>query len=226
MNRAAILLFAIILSSPLPRASADIFRQDGEDGVIHFTDIPTGDGFARILRDTPRPPAGISPPRKRGGGNQTLPVQGVLSSGYGPRIDPFSGKLVHHGGMDIAAPYGAPVKPVDDGTVLFSGFRGGYGNMVIVQHPDGTTTLYAHNSQNLVHDGESVSRDTIIALTGSSGRSTGPHLHFEAWKGGENMTSQYLPTESGTTGRHPLPREAPIRRMLMPDGSIAFTNLP
>lgn len=215
-----------VIVSALPPAAADIYRQEREDGVILFTDIPTGEGFARVLREERNRGRGKS---DREGATESvprLPVPGVISSGYGLRTDPFDGRLSHHDGLDIATPYGVPVKPVDAGVVTFSGFRGGYGNMVIVRHPDGTSTLYAHTSRNLVTEGTPVGQETVIALTGSSGRSTGPHLHFEAWRGGVNITPQYRPD----TGSGPPPRtvrsELSIRRTLMPDGSIVFSNLP
>lgn len=219
-----VLLIPLLLLLPLP-SRADIFRQEREDGIIHFTDNPTESGFAMVIREERRNVATLHR-KERQLPYQTLPVPGVLSSGYGPRIDPFNGRLTHHAGMDIATSHGAPVKPVDEGVVVFSGFRGGYGNMVIVEHPDGTTTLYAHTSRNLVSEGEMVGPDRVIALAGSTGRSTGPHLHFEAWRKGVNITEVFTPSDRFSVSPPPGRREHPIRRTLMPDGSIAFTNLP
>lgn len=226
MHRAPLILFLTFLLFFPAVSRADIFRQEREDGTIHFTDNPTESGFDMVMREERRKVASLQGGGKRVLPPHSLPVQGFLSSGYGPRIDPFNGRLTHHGGMDIATTYGAPIKPVEEGTVVFSGSRGGYGNMVIVAHPDGTTTLYAHTSRNLVTEGEMVGADRVIALAGSSGRSTGPHLHFEAWRSGVNITEVYIPSGRASASDTRRNRDAPIRRLLMPDGSLAFTNLP
>ena len=117
-----------------------------------------------------------------------------------------------------------PVKPVAPGTVIFSGWKGGYGNTVILDHHDGMVTVYAHHSSNSVSEGTSVDLNTIIALTGSTGRSTGPHLHFEAWQDGTNISSDFIPGSS--PGQTPATlAKAPIRRLLQADGTLLFTNL-
>ncbi|MCC6345687.1 MAG: M23 family metallopeptidase [Nitrospirales bacterium] len=113
-----------------------------------------------------------------------MPASGRVSSGYGVRHDPLDGKLKRHNGMDIALPEGTPVAPAAPGTVVFSGYSGGYGNCVIIEHGGGMTSLYAHNAENRVKTGEVVDTDTVIALSGSTGRSTGPHLHFEVRREG------------------------------------------
>jgi murein DD-endopeptidase MepM/ murein hydrolase activator NlpD len=86
---------------------------------------------------------------------------------------------LHHG-IDIAAPEGTSIHPVRGGEVTFSGSQQGYGNVVVVDHGDGSVTKYAHNRANRVAAGDRVETDTVIAEVGSTGRSTGPHLHFEA----------------------------------------------
>jgi murein DD-endopeptidase MepM/ murein hydrolase activator NlpD len=97
--------------------------------------------------------------------------------------------------------------------------------VIVVEHPDGTVTLYAHTVRNISAAGDLVDTSTIIALTGSTGRSTGPHLHFEAWNNGENITHSYLP--GGTPGTpHRTMAEIPIKRYLQADGTLVFTNLP
>ncbi|HLA50867.1 MAG TPA: M23 family metallopeptidase [Thermodesulfobacteriota bacterium] len=105
------------------------------------------------------------------------PVKGEVLSLFGVR----NGKK--HDGIDIAAPTGSPVFAAADGEVIYSddGVRG-YGNMVMLKHKDGFVTIYAHNRENLVKDGEAVKRGTIIARLGNSGHSSGPHLHFEVIK--------------------------------------------
>jgi murein DD-endopeptidase MepM/ murein hydrolase activator NlpD len=102
-----------------------------------------------------------------------------LTSPFGPRKDPFDGSHTHHDGIDLAARRGAKIYPYAEGTVKFSGWKPGYGNVVVVRHADGLETVYGHNAKNLVRAGEKVGRTDALATVGSTGRSTGPHLHFE-----------------------------------------------
>ena len=104
------------------------------------------------------------------------PVSGSLNSGFGPRGSGF------HDGLDIAAPEGTPIRAVERGEVIYSDELRGYGNMVIVRHGGGIVSVYAHNQVNLVREGQQVARGEIIARVGSTGRVTGPHLHFEIRK--------------------------------------------
>ena len=108
-----------------------------------------------------------------------LPVPGVISSPQGWRRDPINGQTRYHAGTDIAAPAGTPIRAVEGGRVIESGPNGGYGNMVLIQTEDGRKMLYAHNNQNFVRSGDWVSRGDTIAEVGSTGRATGPHVHFE-----------------------------------------------
>lgn len=111
----------------------------------------------------------------------TLPVaNGVVTSGVGLRVDPFgSGKLVFHRGIDIAVPVGTPVHAVRKGRVVFAGDHRGYGATVILEHANGDRTLYGHNALIQVRPGELVESGTVVAFSGNTGRSTGPHVHFE-----------------------------------------------
>lgn len=113
--------------------------------------------------------------------NSGLPVEnGVITSGVGWRIDPFgSGKPVFHRGIDIAVPVGTPVRSTRKGRVVFAGDRAGYGATVIVEHANGDRTLYGHNAMLRVSPGDQVESGTVVAFSGNSGRSTGPHVHFE-----------------------------------------------
>jgi murein DD-endopeptidase MepM/ murein hydrolase activator NlpD len=116
-----------------------------------------------------------------------LPVNGPITSGVGWRLDPFgTGKMLFHRGIDIAVPTGTPVKATRKGKVVFAGERKGYGATVIVEHDDGGRTMYGHNSLVRVASGEMVEAGAVVALSGNSGRSTGPHVHYEeiAGKGG------------------------------------------
>jgi len=110
-----------------------------------------------------------------------LPVEnGVVTSGVGWRVDPFgSGKQVFHRGIDIAVPVGTPVRAIRRGRVVLAGERRGHGSTVIIEHTNGDRTLYGHNSIVRVHTGELVESGTVVAFSGNSGRSTGPHVHFE-----------------------------------------------
>lgn len=105
---------------------------------------------------------------------------GFITSGVGYRLDPFgSGRMVYHNGYDIAVPLGTPVYPTQDGTVYFAGPYKGYGNLVAVDHKNGYVTFYGHNSEVKVTVGQKVDTTTVLALAGSTGRSTGPHVHYE-----------------------------------------------
>ncbi len=115
------------------------------------------------------------------------PVRGVITSGFGTRRDPFTGQTSFHRGTDLQARAGTPIVAVATGLVVFSGVRGGYGHVVEIQHANNLVTRYAHNRKNLVRVGEPVTKGQVIAELGSSGRSTGPHLHFEVIKDGTNV---------------------------------------
>lgn len=115
------------------------------------------------------------------------PVEGVVSSRYGNRKDPFTGEVRFHKGVDIAAPEGSPVVPIAPGRVVFSGEKGGYGNVVMVQQDDGYVTTYAHNAKNMAKVGDIVDQTTVIAVVGKTGRATGPHLHLEIARNGRTV---------------------------------------
>ncbi len=160
--------------------------------------------------------------------NLDLPVKGVVTSKVGLRHDPFDGGLHRHNGIDIAIPEGTDVTPVASGKVLYSGQQHGYGNMVIVRHADGMITIYAHHSRNCVKTGDKVDKKTRIAYSGSTGRSTGPHLHFEAWQGGKNVTEAFLPNFAGrhiSDGSDASLEKTNLRRVIMSDGTILFIDV-
>ncbi|MDW5298649.1 MAG: peptidoglycan DD-metalloendopeptidase family protein [Sedimentibacter sp.] len=115
------------------------------------------------------------------GGEMAWPVPGNyrITSPFGGRYDPISGVWSQHGGVDIAAPYGSSIVSTNDGVVIFAGWHYSYGNYIIVDHGGGIATLYAHSSRLLASKGQAVSRGETIALIGSTGYSTGNHLHFE-----------------------------------------------
>jgi len=157
-----------------------------------------------------------------------LPVKGRISSTVGLRQDPINGDVRMHNGIDIAIPEGTPVRPVASGRVAYSGLQPGYGNMVIVQHADGMISIYAHHHRNMVKSGDRVTRETVIALSGSTGHSTGPHLHFEAWQAGMNVTSAFLPSFAGKrieASSHASLEKTNLRKVILSDGTILFIEV-
>jgi murein DD-endopeptidase MepM/ murein hydrolase activator NlpD len=120
-------------------------------------------------------------------------TEGWLSSGFGKRADPFTGKQEYHDGVDFAGKEGADVMSVGDGVVTWSGKRSGYGNLVEINHGNGYVTRYGHNREQLVDVGDTVKKGQMIALMGSTGRSTGPHVHFEVLRNGKPVNpSRYI----------------------------------
>jgi murein DD-endopeptidase MepM/ murein hydrolase activator NlpD len=119
--------------------------------------------------------------------------QGLLSSKFGSRIDPFTGKREAHKGIDVAGKEGSVILAVGDGVVTFAGNRKGYGNLVELDHGNGYATRYAHNQDHLVSIGETVRKGQPVALMGSTGRSTGPHVHVEVLRDGKQVNpAKYL----------------------------------
>lgn len=113
-----------------------------------------------------------------------LPAEGRLSSPFGMRVHPISGRLQMHDGIDIAMPTGTSVKAMTSGEVVFAGEKRGYGNTVIIEHANKMRTLYAHLDSIDVNKGDLVQKGQRVARSGNTGVSTGPHLHFEIQKGG------------------------------------------
>lgn len=239
-------------------ARADIYRFVTVDGVETFTDTPSNKSATVVIKDRPAASAkqrkssnkqnthnisldeiakktvmaSLNPHEtEQNSFKPRLPsVGGTITSKVGMRIDPIDGVWRQHNGIDIAIPAGTQVMPVAPGVVVYSGNRSGYGNTVIVEHDNGIITLYAHNSRILVAEGQTVTAGSILALSGSTGRSTGPHLHFEAWQGGTNITSAFLPNSGMTLPQKALVasvhRAARFRSEALSDGSILFTNIP
>ena len=123
----------------------------------------------------------------------SIPLEGVITSQFGERTDPLNESTAWHTGLDIAANTGTPIVAAASGEVIFSGELGGYGFAVKLRHPDGLVTLYGHCSELYVSEGQQISAGDTIAAVGSTGRSTGPHLHFEIIDGEEYLNpSDYL----------------------------------
>lgn len=239
-------------------AEADIYRFVTIDGVETFTDAPSNKSATVVIKEHTTPTAkqrksskkqkthnisldeivqkavaaSLNPQEtEQNSFYARLPqVGGTITSRVGMRTDPIDGAWRQHNGIDIAVPAGTPVKPVAPGVVVYSGSRSGYGNTVVVEHDNGIITLYAHNGRILVTEGQAVTSEDTLALSGSSGRSTGPHLHFEAWQAGANVSMAFLPNSGVTLPRSTMiassHRTARFRSEPLSDGSILFTNIP
>lgn len=125
-------------------------------------------------------------------GTMAAPVNGRITSSFGMRRHPILGFMRMHKGMDFGAGYGAPIYAVMDGVVALAGRAGGYGNVVKLSHGNGVQTAYGHMSRIAARPGQRVSRGQLIGYVGSTGMSTGPHLHFEVWKNGVSVNPRGL----------------------------------
>ncbi len=147
-------------------------------------------------------PVPVSPPRQEvpeGPDSEVpdfkLPLQAPMSSVYGIRRDPFSHQRRFHKGIDLAAPAGTEVRAAKGGEVQFAGYERGYGNSVILRHPEGFQTRYAHLGATQVKAGDVVADEQVLGVVGSTGHTTGPHLHFEVIRNGEPVDPRAAMTE-------------------------------
>jgi len=257
VKRSPILLLAVFLCFINSHSRADIYRFVTIDGVETFTDAPINKDAKVVIKERKAPAAKSAAKAKtekvhnvsldeivektvhaslqpKESSKQYFeprlpPVGGIITSGVGMRTDPIDGKWRHHNGIDIAIPVGTPVLPAAPGIVVYSGLRSGYGYTVLVEHDNGLVSLYGHNSRLLVVNGQQVDADTTIALSGNTGRSTGPHLHFEAWQAGTNVTPSFMP---GSSQKLPKVQLASVkaksyfRKEVLADGTLLFTNIP
>ena len=128
-----------------------------------------------------------------------MPVRGYVSGTMGPREDPFNASHTEdHSGLDIAAPYGSPVRAPADGVVIFRGTREDYGNIVVIDHKFGIVTRFGHLSRMTVTVGQKISRSDVIGFVGITGRTTGPHLHYEVWQHNVRMDPEKFFSHSAT----------------------------
>lgn len=155
--------------------------------------LAISENIASMLRNMEN--AGGGAPAGQGGTGQFMwPCNGPITSYYGWRTHPIFGTTKYHSGMDIAVDSGTPIHAADSGTIVYSGWLGGYGNCVMIDHGGGLVTLYAHNSALNVGEGQYVSKGAVVAYAGSTGYSTGPHCHFEVRLHGElTEPLNYLP---------------------------------
>ena len=155
--------------------------------------LAISENIASMLRNLENSGGGAS---ASGGGTGRFmwPCHGEITSYYGWRTHPIFGTTKYHSGMDIAVDYGTPIHAADSGTVVYSGWLGGYGNCVMIDHGGGLVSLYGHNQSLNVGEGQYVAKGTVIAYAGSTGYSTGPHCHFEVRLHGEvTEPLNYLP---------------------------------
>jgi murein DD-endopeptidase MepM/ murein hydrolase activator NlpD len=118
------------------------------------------------------------------------PAAGKISSGFGMRVHPRDGVRRMHTGLDITMPRGTALHATADGVVSFADRSGGNGNIVVIEHGHGLSTVYAHNTRNSVKAGQTVKRGEVIAYSGSTGVSTGPHVHYEVWRNGQSVNPE------------------------------------
>lgn len=148
-----------VLASRLDRLSAEATRQEQslQELQAYFQDQKS------LLASTP----------------SIWPARGWVTSDFGQRLDPYTADRVMHSGLDIAAPHGKDIFSPSDGTVVFAGLEGGYGNVIVIDHGYGIKTRYGHLARINVKAGDKIRRGALIAAVGNTGRSTGPHLHYE-----------------------------------------------
>ncbi len=115
------------------------------------------------------------------------PVNGWLTSSFGARVSPFTGEKGGHQGIDLASPIGTPIAAPGDGVVIFSGAKEGFGNFIMIAHGNGIVSRFGHNAENMVQPGQKVKRGDQIGTVGMTGRTTGPHLHYEILVDGVNV---------------------------------------
>ena len=183
--------------------NSEIGRDDEFDMIVDYRRAATGEVevgdllYAAIIRDD-RPRKQLMRFGREGNfydaaGEGVLreglvaPVPGAITSRYGMRRHPILGYRRMHSGLDFRARHGTPIYAATDGTVNFAGRNGGYGNFVRIRHGGGLSTGYAHMSRIAVRNGEEVRRGQVIGYVGSTGLSTGPHLHYEMYRGGQKI---------------------------------------
>lgn len=169
-------------------------QEDEQSSQVEYDRLlAISENIAAMLRNLENSGGGAS--KESGGtGKFMWPCSGPITSYYGWRTHPIFGTTKYHSGMDIAVDTGTPIHAADSGTIVYSGWLGGYGNCVMIDHGGGLVSLYAHNSELNVSEGQYVTKGTVVAYAGSTGYSTGPHCHFEVRLHGElTEPLDYLP---------------------------------
>jgi len=173
-----------IQDDPVLRKIGGVNPAGGSTANVPTSELGNPDGDFETLRvrmeDLDRELDLLDAKTKRIRSSPTVwPLVGRIASHYGPRLDPFTGDADTHLGIDIVAPTGTPVKATADGVVLVSHRQSEYGNLVVLEHPNGFTTRYGHLSAFKVQENETVHKGDIIGYVGMTGRATAPHLHYE-----------------------------------------------
>jgi murein DD-endopeptidase MepM/ murein hydrolase activator NlpD len=168
-------------SGPMPpRVRISIGPEYVESGAARYANRSAAPGKAAIVEFSVTPPPAPGSVRAAGGLPAGLPLASArLTSGFGWRTHPLSGGWRPHSGVDLAAPHGSPIVATAGGVVGTAGWSGGYGLLVAVSHGDGVQTRYGHLSRLAVAPGQQVAAGQVIGYVGSTGDSTGPHLHYE-----------------------------------------------
>lgn len=164
--------------APLVAAGIDSTPDAAYRASIYAFDFMKNAGLNPATRTSPLDLLS-NPPMDSSAIPSIWPVKGRISAGFGERMDPLNGEGAFHPGIDIAAPYGASVRSAGDGIVVYAGREEGYGREILIDHGFGIRTKYAHLSKIDVVVGETVKRGQVIGAVGMSGRTTGPHLHYE-----------------------------------------------
>ncbi len=188
MTRVNDLARSLVSDSPAPATVPGTPDPSGTQGVSNssrFSDTPRATPASLMSDVEATPVSAMGGPVVRGPemGMLNWPLPGRITSGFGWRNDPFTGEREWHAGLDIAGDEGDPIAAAWDGTVVYAGEREGYGNLVVLQHEGGWQSYYGHASKLDVEVGEQVRSGKKIAEVGNTGRSTGPHLHFEIRQG-------------------------------------------
>jgi len=189
-------VFAKLLLSELRKTTANsmfsgremsMFQEMLDDVVAEQLADEGRFGIGHMIADGPLPSPAPSVQARAAAAYQppVAIVDGHISSHFGRRTDPIHGQTRDHHGVDIAAPEGTPIRAWRSGEVVFAGDRGGYGNLIILRHADGSETRYAHCRDMKVRKGEVIGAGQTIGSVGQTGRATGPHLHFELRRDGE-----------------------------------------
>ena len=167
-------------AAPVPRVRITVGPQGVQAGEARYAERSTVAGTAMIVEFATSPPRPSARMRSGGVLPVGMPVSAArLTSGFGMRTHPIRGGARAHAGIDLAAPYGSPVFATSDGVVGAAGWSGGYGLMITIGHGDGIQTRYGHLSRLNVAAGQEVVRGDVIGFVGSTGESTGPHVHYE-----------------------------------------------
>lgn len=210
----------ILVPAPLTR----LIKRSSTTNSPQAVKIESAPSVIALPTTTPAPVSKSSTPIDNGV-NQFAPALiyplqhlAPITSRFGWRTHPLTGNRRFHSGIDIGAPSGTPVVATGSGTVISAGWKGGYGKAVIIQHNDTQQTLYGHLSETSVQAGQTITQGTVIGLVGSTGNSTGPHLHFESRMPIDGVWSAVDPSQEIKYAGDNLRRSMPYAGKELPPG--------